>query len=56
MENRAHALIAGLFVLLLGLGILLAVWWFGGKHEPTRELVLITRNSVTGLNPQAEVR
>ncbi len=56
MENRAHALIAGLFVLLLGLGILLAVWWFGGKHEPTRELVLITRNSVTGLNPQAQVR
>lgn len=56
MENRAHALIAGLFVLLLGLGILLAVWWFGGKTEASRELVLVTRNSVTGLNPQAQVR
>ena len=56
MENRAHALIAGLFVLLLGLGILLAGWWFIGKQEATRELVLITRNSVTGLNPQAQVR
>lgn len=56
MENRAHALIAGLFVLLFVLAILLAAWWFGGKREESRELVLVTRNSVTGLNPQAQVR
>ncbi len=56
MENRAHALIAGLFVLLFGLAILAAAWWFGGKREASRDIVLVTRNSVTGLNPQAQVR
>ncbi|HUW39170.1 MAG TPA: MlaD family protein [Rhodocyclaceae bacterium] len=56
MENRAHALAAGSFVLLLGLGILLAVWWFSGKSEVSRELVLVSRSNVSGLNPQAQVR
>lgn len=56
MENRAHALTAGLFVLLLGLCVLLVAWWFGGKREASRELVLVTQKNVTGLNPQAQVR
>ncbi len=56
MENRAHALAAGSFVLLLGLCIALAAWWFGGKREASRELVLVSRSSVSGLNPQAQVR
>ena len=56
MENRAHALAAGSFVLLLGLCIVLAVWWFGGKREASRELVLVSKSSVSGLNPQAQVR
>ena len=30
MENRSHALIAGLFTVLLGLAALGALWWFGG--------------------------
>lgn len=56
MENRSHALIAGLFVVLLGLAVAITAWWLGGKRELTREVVLVTRQAVSGLNPQAQVR
>lgn len=56
MENRAHALVAGLFTLFLGAGVLFAIWWLSGKREDTRELLLVTQRSVAGLNPQAQVR
>ena len=56
MENRSHALIAGLFTLLLGLSAVVALWWFGGKSEDTKLYQVITTKSVTGLNPQAQVR
>ncbi len=56
MENRAHALAAGLFALLLGAALVLALWWFSDGREETRRYVLVTRSSVTGLNPQATVR
>jgi len=56
MENRAHALAAGLFVILLGLAVTVAVWWFGGTRAETRDVVLVTSRNVTGLNPLAQVR
>ncbi len=56
MENRSHALLAGLFTLLLGLAALASVWWFGGQREATRDYVVVTRQNVTGLSPQAQVR
>ena len=56
MENRAHALIAGLFTLLLGFSCVATVWWFGGKQELTNEYVVITKKNITGLNAQAQVR
>lgn len=56
MENRAHALAAGLFVVFLGLAVTLTVWWFGGTHTVTRDLILTTQRNVTGLNPLAQVR
>ncbi len=56
MENRAHAILAGLFVLILGAAATLAVWWFSGTAEATREIVLVSRNNITGLNLQAGVR
>lgn len=56
MESRAHALAAGIFTLLLGLAVLLAGWWLSGKREATNEYVLVTQKSVSGLNPQAQVR
>lgn len=56
MENRAHALAAGLFVIFLCLAVVVAVWWFGGTRAATRDIVLVTDRNVTGLNPLAQVR
>ncbi len=56
MENRAHAVAAGIFTIVLGLAAAFAVWWFSGNREATKEYVLVTTNSVTGLNAQATVR
>lgn len=56
MENRSHALIAGVFVLVLGCATALAFWYFAGKREDTDSYVLETRRNVTGLNVQGQVR
>lgn len=56
MESRAHAFAAGIFTVLLALGVVLAGWWLTGKREATNEYLLVTQKSVGGLNPQAQVR
>ncbi len=56
MENRAHALIAGFFVLALGLALAGVAWWLGERGEAMKDYLLVTQQSVTGLNPQAQVR
>jgi phospholipid/cholesterol/gamma-HCH transport system substrate-binding protein len=56
VENRSHALLAGLFTLLLGLAALASIWWFGGRHEATKEYTVVTRQNVTGLSLQGQVR
>lgn len=56
MENRAHALAAGIFTILLGIGAAVAIWWLGQTDEATTSYVLETRRNVTGLNVQAQVR
>ncbi|CAH1748781.1 Organic solvent ABC transporter substrate-binding protein [Thauera humireducens] len=56
MENRAHALAAGLFALLLGTGVLIALWWFSQDRETAKEVVLVAREDINGLGPQARVR
>ncbi len=56
MENRAHALAAGLFALALGLGLVLALWWFSQERQAMREVVLVAREDINGLGPQARVR
>lgn len=56
MENKAHALAAGLFTLLLGAAVVVAAMWFSGEtHERTR-YALEAKHPVTGLNEQAIVR
>jgi phospholipid/cholesterol/gamma-HCH transport system substrate-binding protein len=56
MENRAHALAAGLFTLLLGAAMVLAVWWFADQRDAVATYELVSTGSITGLNPQAQVR
>lgn len=56
MENRSHALLAGLFVLLLSLAAVGAAWFFSGRTEATNIYLLETRKAVSGLNMQAQVR
>lgn len=56
MENRAHALAAGIFTILLGIAAAVAIWWLGQSDESTTAYVLETRRNVTGLNVQAQVR
>lgn len=56
MENRAHALAAGLFAILLGAGVVFAIWWFSGQRVPMREIVLEARGDINGLGAQSRVR
>ena len=56
MENRAHALAAGLFTLLLGIGVLLAAQWFSRDNYEKVHYTLESKHSVSGLNVQAAVR
>lgn len=56
MENRSHALAAGIFTLLLGVAAAIALWWLGQSDESTATYILETRRNVTGLNVQAQVR
>lgn len=56
MENKAHALAAGAFVLLVSaLLVTLAVWLTRDSGE-LRVYEVVTRDPVTGLQPQASVR
>jgi len=56
MENRSHALAAGIFTLLLTLGIIAAAMWLNRDTQERTPYVLTTTGSVAGLNPQASVR
>src|SRR5258706_5758553 len=56
MENRAYALAAGLFTLLLGIGVVATALWFSGETVQNDEYLLVSRYPVSGLNPQAPVR
>ena len=56
MENRAHALAAGVFTILLGIAAAIAIWWLGQSDDATTSYLLETRRNVTGLNVQAQVR
>jgi len=56
MENRAYALAAGLFTLLLGIGVVVAALWFRGDTIETQDYLLVSRYPVSGLNEQAPVR
>lgn len=56
MENKAYALAAGLFTLLLGASVIVAAMWFSGRTEAQDTYFLESGFPVTGLNLQAPVR
>ncbi len=56
MENRSHALLAGLFTVLLAIGIVAAAMWLNRDTQERTPYVLATNGTVAGLNPQAAVR
>jgi phospholipid/cholesterol/gamma-HCH transport system substrate-binding protein len=56
MENQAHALAAGLFVIFLGAALTAVAMWFGGDTMTRDKYLLVSTFPVTGLNSQATVR
>jgi len=56
MENRAHALAAGRFTLLLGAALGVVALWFSKDELKLIPYVMSTTNSVTGLKVEAPVR
>jgi phospholipid/cholesterol/gamma-HCH transport system substrate-binding protein len=57
MENRSHALLAGIFTIgLVAALVAAAIWMQGRGREPRVPFILVSRSSVSGLNPQAAVR
>lgn len=56
MENKAHALAAGLFTLLLGAAFVAAAMWFSRDDVHYVPYLVSTNTSVTGLKVEAPVR
>lgn len=56
MENKSHAFAAGLFALLLGLAAIVALYWLGGTRDESHDYIVVTKQNIGGLNPQAQVR
>lgn len=56
MENRAHALAAGLFTLLLGAGLAAVAYWFGKDDARLVPYIVTTTQSVSGLKTESAVR
>ena len=56
MENRAHALAAGLFTLVLGAALAAVALWFGKDDIKLVPYVMTTMSPVTGLKVEAPVR
>lgn len=56
MENRSHALLAGLFTIGLAVGLVVAAAWLGGREGPRVPYVIVSRVGVGGLNREAAVR
>ncbi|HEY8025856.1 MAG TPA: MlaD family protein [Burkholderiaceae bacterium] len=56
MENKSHALLAGLFTLLLLIAAVLIALWFNRDKGGRIPYEMVTKLSIPGLNPQATVR
>ena len=49
MENRAHALVAGIFVIFLSITVVLVAMWFGGHNIQRNSYLVVTKNRLADL-------
>lgn len=56
MENKSHALAAGLFVLAVTAMLIGLAMWLTRDATDTRSFVMVTSEAVTSLQPQAQVQ
>lgn len=56
MENRAHALMAGIFTVVLAAALIIVAMWLTGRTSAKDPYILVTPSSISGLNEKAEVR
>lgn len=55
MNNRAYALMTGVFLIVLTAAIVGAAVWLGGSHNATRPFLVVTTQDVGGLQPQSTI-
>lgn len=55
MNNRAYALLTGVFLIVLIAGVVGAAVWMGGSHDSTRPFLVATTQDVSGLQPQSPI-
>ena len=56
MENRSHALMAGIFTLVLLAAAALVAVWIGRDRTKLQTYEIVSATAVSGLNPQSAVR
>jgi len=56
MENRSHAMLAGLFTLVFLVAAAIAAIWISKKNVPLKPYELVSSSPVTGLSVQSQVR
>ncbi len=56
MENKSHALLAGVFLLVVTAMLIALTLWLGSDRKAVRVYELSTREAVNGLNLEAPVR
>jgi phospholipid/cholesterol/gamma-HCH transport system substrate-binding protein len=56
MENKAHALAAGLFLLVMALALAAVAAWFQGDRVERVRYIVVARQGVPGLNLKAPVK
>ena len=56
MENRAHAIAAGVFIVLMGLALVAVVAWFQSDRTERVSYTIATHSAVSGLEAKALVK
>ncbi|MES1993048.1 MAG: MlaD family protein [Pseudomonadota bacterium] len=56
MENRAYALLTGLFVIGLGVAAALASLWLNDSRQARTPYLIVTQGAISGLAPYSTVR